>query len=177
MAPTARPAEGSRPPEASRARRPEPHARRPRSLTRIAILACIGVMLALTLLPTLRSYLRQEAQISELHALVAQQRDDVAALQREQAQWTDPAYVEQQARERLKLVRPGERSYTVIQGGTAPSDGAAAVASAPTGVGPGSSWYARLWQSMVLADSVEDASATGSRAAPWADDGWRRRDR
>ena len=45
---------------------------------------------------------------------MAGQQQDVAALKAEQERWRDPAYVEQQARQRLKFVMPGERSYTVL---------------------------------------------------------------
>ena len=45
---------------------------------------------------------------------VAAQEQDVAALEGERERWRDPAYVEQQARQRLKFVKPGERSYTVL---------------------------------------------------------------
>jgi len=87
----------------------------------MAILAAIFVMLAVTLVPTLRSTLKQRSQISDLRSQLAQQGRTVAALQREQRQWSDPAYVEQQARERLKFVRVGETSYTVIDAEPVPT--------------------------------------------------------
>ena len=67
----------------------------------MAILACILVMLAVTLVPTLRSYLQQQSEYSALQAKVTEQRHTVDQLTRERAHWNDPAYVEEQARERL----------------------------------------------------------------------------
>ena len=87
-----------------------------RSLRRMLVLASIFVLLAITLVPTLRSYLRQQGDIEALREQVAGQRVTVEELQREQARWNDPAYVEQQARERLKFVKVGDSSYTVIDG-------------------------------------------------------------
>ena len=84
-------------------------------------------MLAITLIPALRSTFSQQSEIDGLHDRIAQQRDKVAALEQEQHRWGDPAYVEQQARERLKFVRVGETSYTVIDTPTAaPASGARA---------------------------------------------------
>ena len=62
--------------------------------------------------------LRQRGEIAALQDKVVQQQQSVADLQREQARWADPAYVEQQARERLKFVKVGDRSYSVIDPAT-----------------------------------------------------------
>ncbi len=45
----------------------------------MAILACILVMLAVTLVPTLRSYLQQQNEYSALQAKVTEQRRTVDA--------------------------------------------------------------------------------------------------
>ena len=121
-------------------------------MTRLAILASIGVMLAVTLLPTLRSYLRQQGEIATLREQVVEQTAEVAALVRERRQWNDPAYVEQQARQRLKMVRPGETSYSVLD--AEPAGGAAAPPGTLQALQATSSWYDRVWQSMVLADTA-----------------------
>jgi cell division protein FtsB len=129
----------------------------------MAILASILVMLAVTLVPTLRSYLQQQHEYTALQAKVSEQRRSVDALTRERKQWDDPAYVEQQVRDRLKFVRPGERSYTVIDADPAPrrtSDPRVA-AAAPEDV-RNSPWYGQLWQSMVIADSGGSSSAPAS---------------
>jgi cell division protein FtsB len=125
----------------------------------MAILASILVMLAVTLVPTLRSYLQQQSEYTALQAKVGQQRQSVEALTRERKQWDDPAYVEQQVRERLKFVRPGEQSYTVIDADPVPqhtSDPRVA-AAAPEDV-RNSPWYGQLWQSMVIADAGSSAT-------------------
>lgn len=122
-----------------------------RGVMRVVVVASILVLLAVTLVPTLRSYLRQQGEIDALRSQVSSQRTEVSALQKEQARWHDEAYVMQQARERLKFVRVGEKSYTVIDGkpkaATAPG-----VAQAP----PSSSdhpWYGQLWDSVRAADA------------------------
>lgn len=111
----------SRPAPAPRTREvvPDDQRRRPVWL-RWAVLGAIAVVLLVTLVPTARSLARQRAEIDALQVKVAAQQVQVASLQAEQERWTDPAYVEQQARERLKFVRVGDRSYTVIDPQEAP---------------------------------------------------------
>lgn len=126
----------------------------------MAILASIFIMLAVTLIPTLRSTLSQQAQINELRDHLAQKRERVVALQEEQRQWSDPAYVEQQARERLKFVRVGETSYTVIDA-EPPVDlsGGPKIAAPPLASTANIPWYGQLWQSMEIADASAPSSA------------------
>jgi cell division protein FtsB len=133
----------------------------------MAILASIFVMLAVTVIPTLRSTLNQQRQISGLREQVAQQRDKVAALQREEQHWKDPAYVEQQARERLKFVRVGETSYTVIDAEAAPVEATGPKIAAPVkGTTANSPWYGQLWQSMVIADAAAKAPVNAPTVKP-----------
>jgi cell division protein FtsB len=126
----------------------------------MAILAAIFVVLAVTLIPTLRSTLNQRSQINDLRSQLAQKRETVAALQQEQQQWTDPAYVEQQARERLKFVRVGETSYTVIDVEPAPVRAGGPKIAAPEQASNASRpWYGQMWQSMVIADTPAKVTA------------------
>lgn len=157
----ARPATGAGPQRKAAAARTARERRASRSLKRVLVLASILVLLAITLVPTLRSYLRQQGEIAALRDRVAAQRLTVEELQKEQARWKDNAYVEQQARERLKFVKVGDRSYTVIDGDpvepTTPG-----VVSAPSS-SDDHPWYGRLWESARLADA---RAASPQPAAP-----------
>ena len=137
--------------------------RPPRSIQRLAILASIFLLLAMALFPALRSTLSQQGQINGLRDRIAQQRASVAALQQEQQKWTDPAYVEQQARERLKFVRVGEKSFTVIDGETPPDLTGGAQIAAPAQTAATIPWYGQMWQSMVIADTSSEVG-TGQRS-------------
>lgn len=141
-----------RPAAAARSRTAAAQPRHSTAWVRGAILASILVMLAVTIVPTARSVIRQHSQISALQDSIATQQADVARDQAELARWKDPAYVEQQARERLKFVRPGERSYGVID----PAGDKVALPSGTTVAAPQSSsnrpWYGQVWQSVQLAD-------------------------
>ena len=129
-----------------------------RTVLRGVVLATIVVLLAVTLVPTLRSYLRQQGEIDALRGQVGDQRSQVSDLQKEQARWNDDTYVQQQARERLKFVKVGEKSYTVIDG--KPSVKALpGVAKAPA-ASSDHPWYGQLWESVQVAD--QGRPATGS---------------
>jgi cell division protein FtsB len=108
-----------------------------------------GVLLFLVVLvaPTLNAYLKQRSDIGALREKVAQQESTVKELQKEQARWEDPAYVEQQARTRLKFVKVGEKSYTVLE--PKASERSDAVARAGD---PDQPWYDTIWSSMQAAD-------------------------
>jgi cell division protein FtsB len=117
-----------------------------------AILVTILVVLAVTLAPTARSLLRQRSDLSALQGKVVAQQQSVEDLKREQARWADPAYVEQQARERLKFVKVGDRSYSVIDPATElPKPPSTAVVAAPK-ADVNAPWYGQVWQSVRLAD-------------------------
>jgi cell division protein FtsL len=124
-------------------------------------------MLAITLIPALRSTFSQQSEIDRLNDRIALQRDKVAALQQEQRRWGDPAYVEQQARERLKFVRVGEKSFTVIDPDAAPEvTGGARIASPTQAASANAPWYGELWQSMVIADAPAGAETSARSPAP-----------
>lgn len=110
-------------------------------------------MLAVTLVPTVRSLIQQRSETVALEARVAEQKKAVEQLQREAELWKDPAYIEVQARKRLKFVRVGDRAYTVVG---AEKDAAEPEQDRPVVAAPmandSSPWYGKLWQSVQIAD-------------------------
>ena len=131
-------------------------------MLRGVVLASIVVLLAVMLVPTLRSYLRQQGEIDALRGQVGDQRSQVSDLQKEQARWNDDAYVQQQARERLKFVKVGEKSYTVIDGKQS-AKALPGVATAPAD-SSGHPWYGQLWESVRMADAGPAANTSTSPA-------------
>nr|MBA2390739.1 septum formation initiator family protein [Geodermatophilaceae bacterium] len=78
----------------------------------------------------------------------AQARVDALTELRRQLQ--DPAYIEAQARERLKYAMPGDRVFVVVDGAAIPQPPAPGEAAAPA---DGDSWLERLGESVRRADS------------------------
>ena len=122
-------------------------ARANRRTVRRVSLGIVVLFLVILVAPTLRAYLQQQSDIDALRAKVSQQQLTVEELQEEQARWEDPAYVEQQARTRLKFVKAGEKSYTVLD--PVADKRNTKVARAGESTDP---WYDTVWSSMQAAD-------------------------
>ena len=114
------------------------------STRRAAVLAIVVCALALTLAVPLRTYLIQRQQLADTVAQREQLRGEVAQLEQHRAELNDPAYVQAQARQRLRYVKPGQTPYQVqLPGADQPND----QAQPPSASGDGA-WYATLWASV-----------------------------
>jgi cell division protein FtsB len=121
-------------------------AERSRFTSRAAVLAVVLCAIALSLAYPVREYIAQRRQIDQLQAQSAQTAAQLARLQAEAARLNDPAYIEQQARDRLHYCMPRQTCYVIIGGQPASNAGKAAAAVA------GTPWYERLWSSVQQAD-------------------------
>ncbi|WP_300342305.1 septum formation initiator family protein [Nesterenkonia sp.] len=114
---------------ARRAEKPRPAAPAPSSRTpvsartlvpertfsgRMIVLTIVALVVISFLVPTVRTYLQQQAEISELREQIAAEQQRQGELYTELQRWDDPEFVRQQARERINLVMPGERRYHVM---------------------------------------------------------------
>ncbi|MBO0855091.1 MAG: septum formation initiator family protein, partial [Nocardia sp.] len=111
---------------------------------RALILAAVLCALALTLAVPMRTYFGQR---SESASLASQRRDlesDIARLRDRRDKQRDPAYIRSEARERLRLVMPGDKAYIVqVPGIEQPGVPVPAASSRPP-----DPWYTQLWRSM-----------------------------
>jgi cell division protein FtsB len=126
---------------------------------RAAVLAVVLAALAIALAGPLRQLISQRSQISSLRGDVNAQTEQLKNLQEQQKQWSDPAYVQKQARDRLHYVMPGEVPYVTLS--PTPSPSASGGASKPVGDQP---WYAQLWSSVQGADATP--AAPSARPSP-----------
>lgn len=105
---------------------------------RIIALALVLVAVTIMLAPTIRIFFSQRAEIHSIQADIAAKQTDQTNLKDEISRWQDPAYVQQQARDRINMVMPGETSYWVFGDvGTSSSSSAtspAASSSSPADV-------------------------------------------
>ena len=79
----------------------------------LAMLALIVAALLILAAP-LRELVEQRQTIAQLEQSVADAHVAVDDLNEQVARWSDPAYVQAQARERLYYVLPGDHSYLVV---------------------------------------------------------------
>lgn len=139
----------------------------PRLFTiRVMVLAAVACLAFVLVFPTLHSYLAQRQDLEKLDAQVtaAQARND--DLQAELDRWSDPAYVEAQARERLSYVMPGERALrvsdpqTVVE--TVVPDDATVGDGAVIGADSTVPWYSQIWSSVEIAGDTPVATGGGT---------------
>jgi cell division protein FtsL len=118
-----------------------------RLTSRAAVLAVVICAIALSLAYPVREYIAQRGQIDQLVAEQQARLAQVKSLQAQQARLSDPAYIEQIARQELDMCFPGTKCY-IVEGGQPLIGGTAAPprhAPAP--------WYGKLWRSVEQADS------------------------
>ncbi len=85
-------------------------------LSGFAVSVLLLVVAALVVLaPGLKTLIEQRQQIAQLQQSLDETEDAVDELDGEIARWSDPAYIEAQARTRLFYVFPGDISFLVIR--------------------------------------------------------------
>lgn len=132
------------------------HARPVWASGRFAVLALVLVVLIASYASSLRAWLQQRAEIEAARERITSGEAQVQELTAQAERWRDPAYVEQQARERLAWVMPGEVGYSVIDedgttlGPKAELGQPVSLAEEPT------TWYGSLW------GTVEEAGKTAA---------------
>ena len=78
------------------------------------VMAGVLVVGVLSLVPRIQELVVQRQQITALNADIAAAQADTKAKQTQRSQYSDPTYVQTQAREQLYFVNPGDVSYLVI---------------------------------------------------------------
>src|SRR3954447_22983578 len=89
-------------------------ARRSRLTGRAALLALVLCTLVVALAYPIRQYVSQRAEIADQRREQQQAPHRVEEPRDLKARWKDDAYAEQQIRQRLHYVMPGETGYVVI---------------------------------------------------------------
>jgi cell division protein FtsB len=113
---------------------------------RAALLAVVVCALALSVAVPLHTYLSQRDDLAQQLQQQQALRDQENQLAQRAAQLSDPAQVEAEARTRLHFVMPGETPYEVQLPGAVPSGAQTGAGQHP---GSASSWYEKLWNSIV----------------------------
>ncbi|GGN37595.1 FtsB family cell division protein [Streptomyces fuscichromogenes] len=123
-------------------------ARRSRLTGRAALLAIVLCTMIVALAYPMRQYVSQRAEISDLERQQQQALQRVGQLRDLKARWQDDSYAEQQIRQRLHYVMPGETGYIVIDPGTAKQAHAyLGAADRP--------WYANVWDGVDKSDASD----------------------
>ncbi|MEO8105858.1 MAG: septum formation initiator family protein [Actinomycetes bacterium] len=117
---------------------------------RAVVLILVAAALVMTLAFPIREYLAQRAAIGAAEQRAAMLDARVGNLQDQVARWQDDDFVEQQARERLHYVMPGETGLVLLS----PEDvEQARKPEIPVAAPPEVAWFDTLWGSVQEADS------------------------
>jgi cell division protein FtsB len=123
-----------------------------RLTSRAAVLVLVVAVLMVSYASSMKAFLQQRAHINDLKVQIADREASIDALEAEKERWSDPAYVEQQARARLGYVMPGEKTYLVLdENGQALrpqsdlDDPGEVLSTTPT------AWWSDAWASVELA--------------------------
>ena len=79
-------------------------------------LSILGLIVAalLILAAPLKELVIQRQQLADLQASIDEAQQDVDNLNEQVARWSDPAYIQAQARERLYYILPGDVTYLIV---------------------------------------------------------------
>jgi cell division protein FtsB len=115
---------------------------------RALVLGAVVVLLLVLLASPLNRYIASRGDAGRAATQFQQDQQALQQLQQQQKLWSDPGYIQQQARQRLMYAMPGDTVYVVVNKGQK-SDiekSATSVQAAPAG-----SWNERLWRSVQVA--------------------------
>lgn len=113
----------------------------------LVLVLVLGLAVALVL-PSLRVYTQQQAELGALHAERDAARAEVDDLTAQIARWNDPAFVVAQARERLAYVFPGETPFRVVDPEFVSVAGSASGTAAKDDA-DARPWFATMWGSII----------------------------
>jgi cell division protein FtsB len=123
-------------------------ARRSRLTSRAALLALVLCTLIVAMAYPIRQYVSQRAEISDLQREKEDAAERVERLRDLKARWQDDKYAEQQIRQRLHYVMPGETGYIVIDPDAAKQSRAdLGAADRP--------WYSNVWDAVDKSDAAD----------------------
>jgi cell division protein FtsB len=131
---------GRRPTEA------RPGAARPVLTGRALVLGGIVVLLIVLLAAPIQRYLGSRSDINGAAQQLHNDRATLAQLTHQKALWSDPGYIQQQARTRLQYAMPGDTVYVVVDKGQKSDIETSAGSTSRQAAGPG--WNGRLMDSV-----------------------------
>ncbi len=126
------------------------------------ILAMVVCALAMTLAVPMRTFFTQRAEAAQLAAERKTLEADIAVLKDRRAQQEDPAYIRSEARDRLRLVMPGETPYIV----QVPGIEVPAIPDPQAPKAEPDPWYTDLWRSISEPPPTEPAAPAPQPEGP-----------
>jgi cell division protein FtsL len=124
---------------------------RPKFTSRAALLVVVVCAIGLSLAYPIREYIAERRQIDQLQLENAQLAVKLQKLITQRRAVTTPAFIEQEARDRLNMCFPSQTCYVVIT--------PAKRHAKTTRTQPATPWYGALWASVQTADGTPPKSS------------------
>lgn len=113
---------------------------------RTLVLGTLVVLLLVLLASPLNRYFGSRNDVNQAAQQLQQDREQLAELKHQLAQWSDPGYLQQQARHRLQYAMPGDTVYVVVDHGAKTQ--IEATRNAGAGKQAAGTWNTKLWTSV-----------------------------
>jgi cell division protein FtsB len=123
---------------------------RPVLTGRALVLGGLVVLLVVLLASPIHRFLASRSDITSTAQQLRDDQQQLGDLRTQKARWSDPGYIQQQARARLQFAMPGDTVYVVVdKGQRSDIEKTAGLSSSNP---RGSEWNTRLWGSVRAAD-------------------------
>ena len=132
---------------------PEPRSGRPVLTGRALVLGGLVVLLVLLLASPIHRFLASRSAVSSTAQQLQQDNKQLGELKKQKALWSDPGFIQQQARTRLQFAMPGDTVYVVVDRGQ--QNDIARTAGSGTASHATGSWNTKLWDSVTAADAAK----------------------
>jgi cell division protein FtsB len=128
-------------------------ARKPRRAVtgRAILLGTLVVLLLVLLASPLNRYFASRSALNSQAQQLQTDRQQLIELKKQIARWSDPGYIERQARTRLQYAMPGDTTYIVVDKGQ-PNEIAKTSGTRHTST-VATAWNTKLWDSISRADA------------------------
>ena len=115
---------------------------------RALVLGALVVVLLVLLASPLHRYFNSRSDVGRAAAQLQDDQKQLTDLQAQQKLWSDPGYIQKQARQRLMYVMPGDTLYIVVNRGQ--KSDLSKTATVPTQSDP-VPWNEKLWRTVQAA--------------------------
>jgi cell division protein FtsB len=119
---------------------------RPVLTGRALVLGGIVVLLVVLLASPIQRYLGSRSDLNSASQQLLDDQRQVSQLAKQKTQWSDPGFIQQQARDRLQYAMPGDTVYVVVDKGERSDIDKTAGSKSQKAAGPG--WNGRLMDSV-----------------------------
>jgi cell division protein FtsB len=117
---------------------------------RALVLGAVVILLLVLLASPLQRYFASRGALSSAATQYQQDKSELAKLKQQLALWSDPGFIQQQARQRLEYAMPGDTVYVVVNRG---QKNDIVTTNGDYGKTAQQAWTTKLWGSVQRADA------------------------